>query len=73
MATKERLPRRGANGISDCQSCQLKPVLRFEKILTRWPGLKLRYYNPIILRWPLPDASALKIFVISGLTRNPGF
>ena len=26
MATKERLPRRGANGISDCQSCRMEPI-----------------------------------------------
>ena len=27
MATKERLPRRGSIGISDCQSCRVKPTI----------------------------------------------
>ena len=27
MATKERLPRKGANGISDCQSYRVKPEI----------------------------------------------
>ncbi len=34
MATKERLPRRGSIGISDCRSYRVKPVVYQD---TEWP------------------------------------